>query len=40
MEQLKYFKGVTVQQKYEIHEKIGTGKFSIVYRCTNNKDHK
>jgi hypothetical protein len=33
MELLKYYKGESVQKKYEIAEKIGTGKFSVVYRC-------
>lgn len=33
MELLKYFKGVSAHQQYDIGEKIGTGKFSIVYAC-------
>ena len=33
MELLKFYRGVTVQQQYEIGRKIGTGKFSVVYEC-------
>jgi RIO-like serine/threonine protein kinase len=35
MELLKFYKGETVHERYEIGEKIGTGKFSIVYKCKN-----
>lgn len=35
MELLKFYRGESVQQRYEIGEKIGTGKFSVVYRCRN-----
>jgi RIO-like serine/threonine protein kinase len=37
MEFLKFFKGVSVQQQYDMGEKIGTGKFSIVYACRDKK---
>lgn len=40
MELLKYYKGESVQQIYEFGEKIGTGKFSIVYRCKHTKENK
>ena len=33
MELLKFYRGVTVQQQYEIGRKIGTGKFSVVYEA-------
>ena len=33
MELLKFFKGVSAQHQYEMGQKIGTGKFSIVYAC-------
>jgi RIO-like serine/threonine protein kinase len=33
MELLKFYKGESIQKKYDIGEKIGTGKFSVVYRC-------
>lgn len=33
MELLKFYKGVTIQQQYEIGRKIGTGKFSVVYEA-------
>jgi serine/threonine protein kinase len=35
MELLKFYKGASVHELYEIREKIGTGKFSLVYRCKN-----
>lgn len=40
MELLKYYKGDSVQNRYEIGEKIGTGKFSVVYRCVSTEDKK
>lgn len=40
MELLKFYKGDSVQQRYEIGEKIGTGKFSVVYKCRSVVDHK
>lgn len=40
MELLKYYKGDSVQQKYDIGDKIGTGKFSVVYKCRSNIDGK
>jgi serine/threonine protein kinase len=40
MELLKFYKGESVQQKYEIGKKIGTGKFSVVYRCKHNIENK
>jgi serine/threonine protein kinase len=40
MKLLHFYRGDTVQQKYEIGAKIGTGKFSVVYRCRNRtEDH-
>ena len=33
MEYLKYFKGSSVSQVYDFGEKIGIGKYSIVYSC-------
>lgn len=33
MDLLKFFKGVSIQHQYEMGDKIGTGKFSIVYAC-------
>ena len=38
IELLKFYKGDSVQKKYDIGEKIGTGKFSVVYRCVNFED--
>lgn len=38
IELLKYYKGDSVQKMYDIGEKIGTGKFSVVYRCVNFED--
>ena len=40
MEYLKFFKGSSAQQHYEMGQKIGTGKFSIVYACTEKKTDK
>ena len=33
LELLKFYKGFTIQQLYEIGRKIGTGKFSVVYEA-------
>lgn len=33
MENLKYYKGSSISQMFEMGEKIGIGKFSVVYRC-------
>ena len=33
MDLLRFYRGESVQQKYEIGQKIGTGKFSVVYKC-------
>jgi len=33
MEFLKFYKGASINQLYEIKEQIGTGKFSVVYSC-------
>lgn len=33
MENLKYFQGSSITQIYDMGEKIGVGKFSVVYRC-------
>lgn len=40
MELLKFYKGESVQKKYEIGGKIGTGKFSVVYRCRHISENK
>ncbi len=37
---LKFFKGTSVQQQYDMGHKIGTGKFSVVYACTEKKTEK
>lgn len=34
MEYLRYYKGCSITMLYEMEEKIGIGKFSIVYKCT------
>lgn len=34
-EALKFFKGGSIENNYEMGRKIGTGKFSIVYEATN-----
>jgi hypothetical protein len=39
MELLKFYKGDSVQNRYDIGEKIGTGKFSLVYQCVSVDDH-
>ena len=33
MDHLKFFKGSSITQLYDMEEKIGIGKFSVVYRC-------
>ena len=33
MEHLKYYRGSSVSQLFDMGEKIGIGKFSVVYRC-------
>ena len=33
MEYLKYYKGASITQLYEMGQKIGIGKFSVVYKC-------
>ena len=38
MELLKFYKGESVQNRYEIGQKIGTGKFSLVYECVSMED--
>jgi hypothetical protein len=38
VELLKFFKGDSVQKMYDVGEKIGTGKFSVVYRCVSFED--
>ena len=38
MELLRFYKGESVQTRYEIGEKIGTGKFSLVYECVGVED--
>jgi serine/threonine protein kinase len=40
MQLLKFYNGESIQQKYFIGEKIGTGKFSVVYRCQGIVDNK
>jgi serine/threonine protein kinase len=40
MHLLKFYNGESIQQKYLIGEKIGTGKFSVVYRCQGIADNK
>jgi serine/threonine protein kinase len=40
MSLLKFFKGTSAQQQYTMGEKIGTGKFSIVYACREKKTNK
>lgn len=40
MELLKFFKGVSAQHQYEMGQKIGTGKFSIVYACKERKTNR
>lgn len=40
MSLLKFYKGESVQQRYEIGKKIGTGKFSLVYRCRHIAEDK
>lgn len=37
---MKFYKGESVHQKYEIGDKIGAGKFSIVYKCKHIKEGK
>ena len=37
MDCLISFKGESIQEKYNFIEKIGRGKFSIVYRAVSNK---
>lgn len=36
---LGFYKGYTVQNRYDIGEKIGRGKFSVVYKCTSYEDN-
>lgn len=36
MQHLKSYKGDTVEQLYHFGDKIGTGKFSVVYSCVQN----
>jgi hypothetical protein len=38
LELLKFYKGDSVTSRYEIGEKIGTGKFSLVYECVGVDD--
>jgi len=38
MKNLQVFKSSTVMDLYTFHEKIGTGKFSVVYRATSKAD--
>lgn len=33
MEVLKFYKGRTINQMYDIKEQIGMGRFSVVYSC-------
>ena len=33
MDHLKYYKGSSVSQMFDMGEKIGVGKFSVVYKC-------
>lgn len=33
MDHLKYYKGSSINQLYDMGDKIGIGKFSIVYKC-------
>jgi hypothetical protein len=40
MELLRFYNGESIQQKYEVEEKIGTGKFSVVYRCKRSADQR
>lgn len=40
MDFLKYYKGESIQKRYDIGEKIGTGKFSVVYKSLNFSDSK
>ena len=37
MQSLKYYKGVTVQQKYTVGEKKGAGTYSIVFECLEKR---
>lgn len=37
IEHFRLFEGDTLYDLYDVHEMIGTGKFSIVYRCTDKK---
>ena len=39
MEHFKFFKGESVQNKYEFGAKIGTGKFSVVYKGINIEEN-
>ena len=36
LELLKFYKGESIHDKYIIGEKIGTGKFSVVYKCKHS----
>lgn len=36
----RLFEGDTLYDLYTVHEPIGTGKFSIVYRCTDKQTGK
>lgn len=38
LELMKFFKGESLQNRYDIGEKIGTGKFSVVYKCVSYED--
>jgi serine/threonine protein kinase len=33
---LRYYRGESIHEKYTIGGKIGTGKFSVVYKCKHN----
>ena len=36
----RLFEGDTLYDLYDVHESIGTGKFSIVYRCIDKETGK
>lgn len=40
LECFQVFEGDTLYDLYDVHEMIGTGKFSIVYRCTDKETGK
>lgn len=37
MHSLRFYKGYSIFEKYKFGMKLGAGKFSIVYECTNRE---